>query len=102
MRVIAYIQSTTQVMMNYSTSGNVGGSNVLKYVSACFSIYCEYLVNTTTRIRNAAFQALRLILTHCLKKEYFKNDKKQYQIADILNLDALSINDQIMNMRRGT
>ena len=102
MRVIAYIQSTTQVMMNFSSSVNVGGNNVLKYVSACFSIYCEYLVNTTTRIKNAAFSALRLILTHCLKKEYFKNDKKQYQVADILNLDALSINDQIMSMRRGT
>lgn len=72
MRVISYLQATTQVMMNYATSGGVKGNDVLKYVSICFSIFCEYLVNTTLRIKNAAFQALRLIVTHCLKKEYFR------------------------------
>jgi hypothetical protein len=62
MRVIAYIQSTTQVMLNFATSQGVNGNDVLKYVSACFSVYCEYLLNTTARIRNAAFTALRMIL----------------------------------------
>jgi len=62
MRVIAYIQSTTQVMLNFATSSGVNGNDVLKYVSACFSVYCEYLLNTTARIRNAAFTALRMIL----------------------------------------
>ena len=61
MRVIAYIQSTSQVILNYSTSQAVDGQEVLKYVSACFSVFCEYLLNTTARIRNAAFTALRMI-----------------------------------------
>ena len=71
MRVIAYIQSTTQVMLNLATAQGVKGSEVLRYVAACFSVYSEYLLNTTLRIRNAAFQALRLILTQCVKREYF-------------------------------
>jgi hypothetical protein len=55
MRVVSYIQSTTQVMLNLGTAANVKGNEVLRYVSACFSVYCEYLMNTTVRIRNAAF-----------------------------------------------
>jgi len=66
MRVIAYIQSTTQVLLNLATSG-IKGNEVLKYVSACFSVFCEYLINTTERIRRAAFSAMRLITTHCIK-----------------------------------
>lgn len=74
MRVVAYIQSTTQVMMNLATSG-LKGSEVLKYVSACFSVFCEYFMNTTRRISNATFSALRLIIEQCLKKEYFKDQQ---------------------------
>jgi len=71
MRVIAYIQCTTQVMMNMATAQGIKGSEALRYVSACFSVFSEYLLNTTLRVRNAAFQALRLILQQCIKREYF-------------------------------
>jgi hypothetical protein len=62
MRVIAYIQSTTQVMLNFATAQGVTGAEILRHVSICFSVFCEYFQNTTLRIRNAAFSALRMIL----------------------------------------
>lgn len=69
--MISFIQCTSQVMVNYSTSKGPRANDVLKYVTACFSIFCEYFVNTNARIRNAAFTALRIILTQSLKKEHF-------------------------------
>ena len=55
MRVISYIQCTSQVMLNFSTSQGVSHDVVLRYVGACFTVYSEYLLNTTVRVRNAAF-----------------------------------------------
>lgn len=73
MRVIAYIQSTTQVMLNFATAIGVRRSEILRYISTCFSVFCEYFQNTTLRIRNAAFSALRMILQQGLKREYFSD-----------------------------
>lgn len=42
MRVIAYIQSTTQVLLNHATAQGVRGGDVLRYISTCFSVFCEY------------------------------------------------------------
>ena len=102
MRVVSYIQSTTQVMLNLGTAANVKGNEVLRYISACFSVYCEYLMNTTVRIRNAAFQALRLILQQCLKREYFiREEDKTASRQDVLSLDAMSLVEEVTNMRKG-
>lgn len=70
-RIISYLQATTQVMLNLATS-DINANDVLKYVSACFSVYCEYLVNTSRRIKNATFQALRMIIQQCLNKSQFE------------------------------
>ena len=101
MRVIAYLQSTTQVMLNFATAQGVRGNDVLKYVSACFSVYCEYLLNTTARIRNAAFTALRMVITQGLKKEFFLEGSLQQKSSDTLVLDAMSLVEEVSNMRRG-
>lgn len=91
-------------MANYSTSQGPRPNDILKYVSACFSIFCEYFVNTSARIRNAAFTALRIILTHSLKKEYFQQQGesaiRNNLTAEILNLDALSLNDSMISMMK--
>jgi hypothetical protein len=103
MRVIAYIQSTSQVILNFATSQGVNGNDVLKYVSACFSVFCEYLLNTTARIRNAAFTALRMITSQALKKEYFQAGSIQSQAksTDALLLDAMSLGEEVINLKRG-
>ena len=88
-------------MVNYSTTPGISANDILRYVSACFSIFCEYFVNTSSRVRNAAFSALRIILSHSLKKEFFRNNQSQNNLAaEILSLDVLSLNDQMMNMMR--
>jgi len=59
------------VILNYATSQGITGDQVLKYISPCFTVFSEYLLNTTLRVRNAAFQALRLILSQAVKKDHF-------------------------------
>lgn len=60
----------------------------MKYVSACFTVYSEYLLNTTLRVRNAAFQALRMILSQSLKREHFIARAAQ---TEVLSLDAFTL-----------
>ena len=55
-RVIAYMQATTQVMLNYCTSNEgVKQNDILKCIASCFSVFCEYFVNSSLRVKNAAF-----------------------------------------------
>lgn len=90
-------------MMNLATSQGVRGNEVLRYVSACFSVFTEYLLNTTVRVRNAAFSAMRLILQQCLKREYFTENGAQTSIkSDLLTLDSMSLGEEIFNMKRGS
>lgn len=86
--------------MNLATSQGVKGSEVLRYISACFSVFSEYLLNTTLRVRNAAFQAMRMILQQCLKREYFKANTSQ-NVQDLISLDAMSLGEEIFNIRKG-
>ena len=58
-------------MLNVASSSDAKANVVLRYVAACFSVFSEYLLNTTLRVRNAAFTAMRMILQQSLKKEYF-------------------------------
>jgi hypothetical protein len=102
MRVIAYIQSTTQVILNLATAQGVRGSDVLRYISTCFSVFCEYFQNTTARIRNAAYSALRMILSQGLKREFFNEKQNQVQSStDVLLLDAMSMDEEVSNIRKG-
>ena len=48
-------------MLNLGSAG-VKDKDILRYVSACLSIYCEYLTGNTARIKSAAFYALRMII----------------------------------------
>jgi len=101
MRVISYIQCTAQVMMNLSTTPGIKANDILKYVSASFSVFCEYFINTSSRVRNAAFSALRIILTHCIKKEHFMAKPVNNHASEILNLDALTLDEEMSNLRKG-
>lgn len=50
-------------MINLATTPGFASNDVLKYVTTSFSIFSEYFINTSLRVRNAAFSALRIILT---------------------------------------
>ena len=82
------------------TTPGISGNQALRYVSITFSVFSEYLLNTTLRVRNAAFSALRLILSQSLRRDYF-NDKTQQSTTDALALDMMSLGEEIQNMRRG-
>ena len=89
-------------MVNLATTKYYQGYDILRYLTACFSGFCEYFVNTTNRIRNAAFSALRIMFTQCLKKEYFTSSYKQSGLtSEILSLDALTLDEEISSMRKG-
>lgn len=53
------------------------------------------------RIRNAAFSALRMILMQGLKKEFFNGKEQALLSTDALLLDAMSIGEEISNIRKG-
>jgi len=73
MRVIAFIQSLSQVILNISTtdfrnSKELDSESVIKLIAATMSALSEYLFNTTFKIQKATTSALRLIITHGLAK----------------------------------
>ncbi len=88
-------------MLNLASSSDVRGNIVLRYISACFSVFSEYLLNTTLRVRNAAFSALRIILQQSLKKEQFKETSSDQSMLDLISLDAMSLSEEISNIRKG-
>ncbi len=88
-------------MINLATTPSFSSNEILKYVSACFSIFSEYFINTSLRVRNAAYSALRIILTQSLKKEYFTEKSQNNLAAEILSLDALTLDEEVSNMRKG-
>ena len=90
-------------MLNLATTQGIKGNDVLKYVSACFSVFCEYFQHANAKIKNAAYSALRLLVQQGLKKEYFANNggNNKSNTQEILSLDALTLNEEISNMRKG-
>ena len=75
---------------------------ILRYLTIAFSVFCEYLACDTDRIRRAAFSALRLLITHGLKIAFFKEsvqEKGKLDIESIMNLDAMTISEEVENIR---
>jgi hypothetical protein len=71
---------------------------ILRYLTITFSVLCEYLTSETTRIRSAAFAAIRLIITYGLKPQFLQTQSKD-DITSILNFDALTISEEVDNIR---
>lgn len=74
---------------------------ILRYVTIAFSVFCEFLVAETERVQNAALTAMKLIITHGLSQNLFRlNDSVQSSdITAILSLDALTISQEVDNIR---
>lgn len=71
MRVVAYIQAVSQVVLNIASANNSSPQDLdtcLKLIAATFSVMSEYLVASTQRIKYAAAAAARLVITHGLGK----------------------------------
>jgi hypothetical protein len=62
-------------MLNFASSKSTGhdhvGSQILRYMTMCFSVLSEYLVNENERVRRAAFSAVRIIILHGIDKKFF-------------------------------
>lgn len=79
---------------------------ILRYLTIAFSVFCEYLACDTDRIRRAAFSALRLLVTHGLKVSFFRESgagqekaSGKLDIESIMNLDAMTICEEVENIR---
>ena len=74
MRVIAYIQAVSQVVLNIATTdtannqAGIDQDTIMKFIAATISALSEYILNSTWKIRSAATSAVRLILSHGLAK----------------------------------
>lgn len=81
-RVVAYIQATTQVALNYSSLQKTPlfdehlQRKILNLITLLVNVFCEYLVSQSYRVRHAAFSAMRLIFEHGLNKKLFGNSNK--------------------------
>ena len=84
------------------TSPGISGTQVLRYVAIIFSGFSEYLLNTTVRVRNAAFSAMRLILSQGVKRDHFSDKSQQTAAAsELLSLDMMSLGEEMVSLRRG-
>lgn len=64
------------------------------------SVLCEYLLSDQDRIKQAAFSAIRLLISYGLNQSYFdKQESKKSSITDILNLDMMTITEEVKNIR---
>lgn len=73
MKVIAYIQALTQVILNitstnFKNSKNMDSDLALKFSASTISSLSEYLFNQTFKIQKAATSAIKLVITHGLGK----------------------------------
>ena len=70
---------------------------------AC-SVFAEYLVADSERVKNAGFSAMRLILSHGLKPRFFqenKNKSESEKMLELLNFDALTLSEEVEKTRTG-
>jgi hypothetical protein len=102
-RVISYIQATSQVALNLASVQNPDEfikKQILRYLTITFSVICEYLTCETSRIKSAAFAAIRLIISYGLKPSLLVEEAKDpNDITSILNFDALTISEEVANIR---
>lgn len=54
-------------MLNLATSKGMKGNTILKYCANSFSVMCEYLVNSSKRVKNAGFSSMRMIIEYGIK-----------------------------------
>ena len=79
-RIIAYIQATAQVVLNFASNETTNDDGVmhrqiLRYITLACSVLSEYLVSGSERVKNAGFSAMRMILSHGLKPQFFTQQK---------------------------
>lgn len=67
-KVISYIQALSQVVMNIVSGNTSNPDECYRLIAATMSVFSEYLLTSTLKIKSAATQALRLIITHGLIK----------------------------------
>ena len=73
MKVIAYIQALSQIILNIATtnfenSKGMDSDMALKLAASSISSLSEYIFNSTFKIQKAAISAIRLIISHGLSK----------------------------------
>ena len=77
---------------------------------AC-SVFSEYLLATSERVRSAGFSAMRLILSHGLQPRFFKiqqhpaaqtKSTNEQMMLDLLKFDSLSLTEEVESTRRGS
>ena len=113
-RIIAYVQATAQIVLNYASNENDKSDlmhrQILRYVTLACSVFSEYILATSERVRSAGFSAMRLIISHGLQPRFFniQGDQKQSQgtsndqmMLDLLKFDALSLTAEVESTRRG-
>jgi len=78
-RIIAYIQATSQVVLNFASNeadqSDLMSRQILRFITLACSVFCEYLVANSERVKCAGFSAMRLILAHGLKPRLFTTGK---------------------------
>jgi len=72
MKVVAYIQALSQVILNISTTQGQSNDVVCKLIAATLSALSEFFFNSTTKIQKASTQAARIVITHGLSKIVLK------------------------------
>ena len=72
---------------------------IVRYITLACSVFCEYLVADSERVKNAGFSAMRMILSHGLKPRFFTQSKQgkgeTEKILELLNFDALSLSEEV-------
>jgi hypothetical protein len=66
---------------------------ILRFITIAFSVFCEFLVAQTERVQNAAFTAMKLLITYGLNPSLlrFSDPSESSDMTAILSLDALTI-----------
>lgn len=101
-RVIAYIQATSQVTLNFASTQNPDAhtkQEILRYVTIALSVFCEYLCAQTERVQRAAASAIRIIIQNGLSQSHFTAAENKDDITAILSLDAMTISAEVENIR---
>ena len=110
-RIIAYIQATSQIVLNYASNesdqSDFMQKQILRYITLACSVFCEYLAGSNARIQRAAFSAMRLILMHGLKPWLFKavsakTKKQDDDVLELLKFDALTLSEEVKNVRQSS
>lgn len=77
---------------------------ILRYITLACSVFCEYLVASSERVKRAGFSAIRLILSHGLKPRLFVvkgNSQSQGgksetdKMLELLKFDALTLSEEV-------